>query len=67
MLTGPVTMLPPRVPAVTEMTEALPLRAVDADRLWVNPDCGLKPRGYAEAALRSLVMAARQARVTVAR
>lgn len=45
------------------------LRAVDADRLWVNPDCGLKPPGYAEteAALRSLVMAARQARVTVAR
>jgi 5-methyltetrahydropteroyltriglutamate--homocysteine methyltransferase len=53
------------------MTEALslPLRAVDADRLWVNPDCGLKIRGYAEneAALRSLVMVARQARVTVAR
>ena len=59
----------PRVPAVTEMAEALPLRAVDADRLWVNPDCGLKTRGYAEneAALRSLVMVVRQARVTVAR
>ena len=53
------------------MTEALslPLWAVDADRLWANPDCGLKTRGYAEnqAALRSLVMVARQARVTVAR
>ena len=53
------------------MTEALslPLRVVDADRLWVSPDCGLKTRSYAEteAALRNLVMAARQARVTVAR
>jgi 5-methyltetrahydropteroyltriglutamate--homocysteine methyltransferase len=51
------------------MTGALPLRAADADRLWVNPDCGLKTRGYAEneAALRNLVMAAHQARVTVAR
>ncbi len=62
---------PPRVPAVTEMTEALSLRcrAVDADRLWVNPDCGLKTRGYAgtEAGLRNLVMAARRARVTAAR
>jgi 5-methyltetrahydropteroyltriglutamate--homocysteine methyltransferase len=42
---------------------------VDADRLWVNPDCGLKTRGYVEteAGLRNLVMAARRARVTVAR
>jgi len=61
----------PRVPAVTEMTEALSLCCGRSTLtgLWVNPDCGLKPRGYAEteAALRNLVMAARQARVTVAR
>jgi hypothetical protein len=25
------------------LRELLPLRAVDADWLWVNPDCGLKP------------------------
>ncbi len=60
----------PRVPDVAEMTEALSLalKAVQADRLWVNPDCGLKTRGYAETepALRNLVAAARQARATVA-
>jgi 5-methyltetrahydropteroyltriglutamate--homocysteine methyltransferase len=60
----------PRVPDVAEMTEALSLalKAVQADRLWVNPDCGLKTRGYAETepALRNLVAAARQARGTVA-
>jgi methionine synthase II (cobalamin-independent) len=47
---------------------SLALKAVQADRLWVNPDCGLKTRGYAETepALRNLVAAARQARGTVA-
>ena len=60
--------LPPR-PCGHRDDRGLPLRAVDADRLWVNPDCGLKTRGYAEneAAPRSLVMVAHQARVTVAR
>jgi 5-methyltetrahydropteroyltriglutamate--homocysteine methyltransferase len=60
----------PRVPTVTEMTEALSLalRAVEPGRLWVNPDCGLKTRGYAEteAALRNLVAAARQVRAGLA-
>ena len=62
--------LPPRARGHRDDRGAVAvLRAVDADRLWVNPDCGLKTRGYAEteAALRNLVMAARQARVTVAR
>jgi 5-methyltetrahydropteroyltriglutamate--homocysteine methyltransferase len=38
--------------------------AVPAERVWVNPDCGLKTRGYAEVepALRNLVEAARQVR-----
>jgi len=42
------------------------LRAVGPGRLWVNPDCGLKTRGYAETepALRNLVAAARQVRET---
>jgi 5-methyltetrahydropteroyltriglutamate--homocysteine methyltransferase len=61
----------PRVPPVEELT-ALLSRAeerIGRDRLWVNPDCGLKTRGWPEsrAALRHLVAAAherRAARVT---
>jgi 5-methyltetrahydropteroyltriglutamate--homocysteine methyltransferase len=60
----------PRVPVVDEITESLSLamRVVGPARLWVNPDCGLKTRGYAEteAALRNLVEAARQVRAEVA-
>ena len=60
----------PRVPDVAEITEALALAmsVVGPARLWVNPDCGLKTRGYAEteAALRNLVAAARQVRAGVA-
>lgn len=45
----------PRVPSVGEMeallTEAL--RVIPAERLWINPDCGLKTRGWPET-LRSL-------------
>ncbi|HEY3907725.1 MAG TPA: 5-methyltetrahydropteroyltriglutamate--homocysteine S-methyltransferase [Streptosporangiaceae bacterium] len=59
----------PRVPTEQEMIEALALalRAVGPDRLWVNPDCGLKTRGYAETeqALRHMVAAARQVRASV--
>jgi methionine synthase II (cobalamin-independent) len=47
----------PRVPDVAEITEALTVAmgVVGQTRLWVNPDCGLKTRGYAEteAALRN--------------
>jgi 5-methyltetrahydropteroyltriglutamate--homocysteine methyltransferase len=56
----------PRVPSLEEMTGALALalQSVEAGRLWVNPDCGLKTRGYpeTEAALRTMVAAARQVR-----
>src|SRR3984957_12818591 len=56
----------PRVPDVAEMAEALILAVgvIGPTRLWANPDCGLKTRGYAEteAALRNLVAAARQVR-----
>lgn len=56
----------PQVPAVTEIADLLDAaeRFVDRDRLWVNPDCGLKTRGEPEtvAALRNLVAAARTAR-----
>jgi 5-methyltetrahydropteroyltriglutamate--homocysteine methyltransferase len=59
----------PRVPDVAEIAEALSLAmsVVGPARLWVNPDCGLKTRGYAETepALRNLVAAARQVRAGV--
>jgi 5-methyltetrahydropteroyltriglutamate--homocysteine methyltransferase len=51
------------------MTEALQaaLQSVEPGLLWVNPDCGLKTRSYAEAepALRNLVAAAQQVRSTL--
>lgn len=51
----------PRVPSVAEMAELIraALKHVPVERLWVNPDCGLKTRGYAEteAALRNMVLA----------
>ncbi|WP_280210367.1 5-methyltetrahydropteroyltriglutamate--homocysteine S-methyltransferase [Nocardia cyriacigeorgica] len=56
----------PRVPSVEEITASLraALKAVPAERLWVNPDCGLKTRGTAEveASLRNMVAAARAVR-----
>jgi len=59
----------PRVPSVAEMAEALSLAAqvIEPGRLWANPDCGLKTRGYAETepALRNLVAAARKVRGAV--
>ncbi|WP_353115781.1 5-methyltetrahydropteroyltriglutamate--homocysteine S-methyltransferase [Microbacterium sp.] len=60
----------PRVPGVDEIaallrraTDELPLR-----RLWVNPDCGLKTRGYDEtvASLRNIVEATHRVREDVA-
>ena len=56
----------PRVPDADEISGLLrtAVAAVPADRLWVNPDCGLKTRGYAEVdpALRNLVTAALEVR-----
>ncbi|MBV2134690.1 5-methyltetrahydropteroyltriglutamate--homocysteine S-methyltransferase [Pseudomonas sp. MAP12] len=56
----------PRVPTVAEMVALLERAAerIPAERLWVNPDCGLKTRGWPEtlAALGNLVAAARQLR-----
>jgi 5-methyltetrahydropteroyltriglutamate--homocysteine methyltransferase len=56
----------PRVPPVEEMAGVIERasRALPLDRLWVNPDCGLKTRGWpeVEAALRNMVEAARGAR-----
>lgn len=52
----------PRVPSVEEMVDLLrrALKVVPAERLWVNPDCGLKTRGWPEClqALQNMVQAA---------
>jgi 5-methyltetrahydropteroyltriglutamate--homocysteine methyltransferase len=56
----------PRVPPVEEMTHLLRKASavLPADNLWVNPDCGLKTRGWAEVRLSlvNMVVAARELR-----
>jgi 5-methyltetrahydropteroyltriglutamate--homocysteine methyltransferase len=56
----------PRVPSSGEMAESLraALRAVPPQRLWVNPDCGLKTRNVDEvtASLHNMVAAAHEVR-----
>jgi 5-methyltetrahydropteroyltriglutamate--homocysteine methyltransferase len=56
----------PRVPSAGEMAESLraALRVVPAQRLWVNPDCGLKTRNVDEvtASLQNMVAAAQEVR-----
>ncbi|MFF3457490.1 5-methyltetrahydropteroyltriglutamate--homocysteine S-methyltransferase [Streptomyces sp. NPDC002730] len=56
----------PRVPSTDEAAALLRkgLEAIPAERLWVNPDCGLKTRGWAEtkASLEHLVAAAHEVR-----
>ena len=56
----------PRVPSADEMAASLraALKAVPAQRLWVNPDCGLKTRKTDEvtASLQNMVAAAREVR-----
>lgn len=60
----------PRVPQIAEMVRLLrkAARVVPAERLWVNPDCGLKTRGWPEtrAALAAMVEATRQLRTETA-
>lgn len=56
----------PRVPFVEEIVNALHimLTKIEKDKLWVNPDCGLKTRGTreTEASLRNMVEAAKKIR-----
>ncbi|MDR2625946.1 MAG: 5-methyltetrahydropteroyltriglutamate--homocysteine S-methyltransferase [Zoogloeaceae bacterium] len=56
----------PRVPPVAEIEALLTkaLSVIPAERLWVNPDCGLKTRDWPEtkAALANMVEAARRLR-----
>ena len=56
----------PRVPKLEEMTGLLrkASKVIDAEQIWVNPDCGLKTRDWPEtkAALKSMVDAAKEIR-----
>ena len=56
----------PRVPSVEEIVNALNLmrEKLDDNKLWVNPDCGLKTRGDKETkeSLINLVLAAKKVR-----
>ena len=58
-----------RVPSVNEIKSALKkmLSKVQKEKLWVNPDCGLKTRGEAEteASLANLVQAAKELRAEI--
>jgi 5-methyltetrahydropteroyltriglutamate--homocysteine methyltransferase len=61
----------PRVPETGEMLELLgrALGVLDPDRIWVNPDCGLKTRSWDEVmpALGNMVQAAQIARQRLTR
>jgi len=60
----------PRVPAEAEMADlvARALQVLAPDQLWINPDCGLKTRGWPEVreALTGMVAVARAARERLA-
>ena len=61
----------PRVPSTAEITGALKsmTRVLEDAQIWVNPDCGLKTRGWDEtmAALKNMVAAAKTMRENGAR
>ncbi|MCX5726870.1 MAG: 5-methyltetrahydropteroyltriglutamate--homocysteine S-methyltransferase, partial [Candidatus Saganbacteria bacterium] len=56
----------PAIPTVPEMVSLIKrsLKYLSKDQLWVNPDCGLKTRGYKETvpSLKNMVDAAEIAR-----
>ena len=59
----------PRIPSVTEIIHLLKqaLQFIPVERLWVNPDCGLKTRNWPEVkeALTRMVQAAGQLRTEI--
>lgn len=59
----------PRIPSTEEMERQIDalLEVLPADQLWINPDCGLKTRGWAEtkAALENMVKATKTVRSTL--
>jgi len=56
----------PRVPPSSDMTNLLEkaVKVIDPSQVWVNPDCGLKTRGWpeTEAALKNMVESAKTMR-----
>lgn len=56
----------PRVPSVEEIEETIHniLNKLPTEKVWVNPDCGLKTRGVleTESSLKNLVLAAKKVR-----
>ncbi len=54
----------PRVPSVDEIKETIRkiLAKLPKEQIWINPDCGLKTRGYEEviASLKNLVLATKE-------
>lgn len=56
----------PRVPTRNEMKDLLikALKVLPAEKVWVNPDCGLKTRGWPEVelALKEMVLATKELR-----
>jgi 5-methyltetrahydropteroyltriglutamate--homocysteine methyltransferase len=56
----------PRVPSVEEVTDLIEiaLASIPERQVWVNPDCGLKTRGYAETvdSLKNVLAATRAVR-----
>ena len=59
----------PRIPSKEEIVELLrrALAVLPSDRLWVNPDCGLKTRTWDEVrpSLRNMVAAAKEVRASL--
>ncbi|MEO7065519.1 MAG: 5-methyltetrahydropteroyltriglutamate--homocysteine S-methyltransferase [Rhodanobacter sp.] len=59
----------PRVPTGEEILDLLhkALAVLQPEQLWINPDCGLKTRGWAEVepALRHMVSSAKQLRAEI--
>jgi len=68
---GVYDMHSPRVPSVDEMKALLDKAAsvIAPEQIWVNPDCGLKTRGWPEVeqALENMVAAAQWARHALVR
>jgi len=56
----------PRVPSTAEIVELLRAagQVLSAEQIWVNPDCGLKTRGWPEVreSLQNMVFAAQELR-----
>ena len=59
----------PRVPSVEEIVTAITtmLSKIDRDKLWINPDCGLKTRDIpeTEASLKNMVEAAKKVKINL--